>query len=53
MDENRAILEALSELECILYYAGSGNDLQPEINEIHDEAKAMLERWHFLTGITL
>ena len=53
MDENKIILETLSHLECVLFYSHDNNDLKPEIEELHDEVKYMLERWHFLTGATL
>ena len=52
MDGNKAIFEAIAELEMILYYARNDQQLAPEIEEMHQEAKTMLERWHFLTGET-
>lgn len=53
MDENKIILETLSNLECVLFYASKDNQLKPEIDELRTEVKYMLERWHFLTGATL
>ncbi len=54
---NKTIIEALSKLECALYYAadeGEGiDDLYPEYKELHQEAKTMLDRFHFLTGATI
>ena len=56
-DYNKTIIEALSKLECALYYAadeGEGiDDLYPEYKELHQEAKTMLDRFHFLTGATI
>ena len=52
MDGNKAILEAIAELEMILFYARDDQQFGPEIKELHQEAKTMLERWHFLTGET-
>ncbi len=56
-DYNKTIINALSELECALYYAadeGQGvNDLYPEYKELHQEARHMLDRFHFLTGATI
>ena len=46
----------MQELECALYYAadeGQGIDnLYEEYKELHEEARNMLNRFHFLTGIT-
>lgn len=54
---NQEIIDALSKLECALYYAadeGQGiDDLYPEYQELHQEAKTMLDRFHFLTGATI
>lgn len=54
---NQEIIDALSKLECALYYAadeGEGiDDLYPEYQELHQEAKTMLDRFHFLTGATI
>lgn len=50
MEEDKTILEAISTLECILFYAKGGNKLRPELEEMHKEIKKMLYRWHFLTG---
>lgn len=54
---NQSIIEALSKLECSLYYAADEaegiNDFYPEYKELHQEAKQMLEKFHFLTGATI
>ena len=54
---NQETIDALSKLECALYYAadeGQGiDDLYPEYQELHQEAKTMLDRFHFLTGATI
>ena len=48
---NQSIMIVLSELESILFYnKENAGDLKPEVEELHEEAKQMLERWHFLTG---
>lgn len=56
-DYNKSIINALSELECALYYAADEsqgvNDFYEEYKEMHQEAKNMLERFHFLTGATI
>lgn len=54
---NQSIINALSGLEAALYYAADEaqgiDDLYPEYKELHQEAKQMLERFHFLTGATI
>ena len=53
LKDNGSIIDALSELEMVLFYNRSDHELSPEVKELHQEAKAMLERWHFLTGETI
>lgn len=55
---NKQILEALSELECVLYYRADGSDshegVKPEATEaVHSLIKQALEAWHEATGETL
>ena len=54
---NQSIIDALSHLESALYYAADEaegiNDFYPEYKELHQEARAMLERFHFLTDATI
>lgn len=56
-DYNQTIIDTLSKLECALYYAADEaqgvNDFYPEYKELHQEAKTMLDRFHFLTGATI
>ena len=56
-DYNKSIIEALSTLECALFYAADEaegvNDFYPEYKELHQEARQMLDRFHFLTGATI
>lgn len=54
---NQSIIDTLSKLECALYYAADEaqgiDDLYPEYKELHQEARQMLDRFHFLTGATI
>ena len=54
---NQSIIDTLSKLECALYYAADEaqgvDDFYPEYQELHQEAKQMLDRFHFLTGATI
>lgn len=56
-DYNQTIIDTLSKLECALYYAADEaqgvNDFYPEYKELHQEARTMLDRFHFLTGATI
>ena len=57
VDYNKVIINALSGLEAALYYAADEaqgvNDFYPEYKELHQEARQMLDRFHFLTGATI
>lgn len=54
MSQNKAILEALSEAECVLYYASEGNEQElDKIKEMHEALHKMVKEWHELTGATL
>lgn len=57
VDYNKTIINVLSELECALYYAADEtqgiDDFYPEYEELHEEAKQMLDRFYFLTGATI
>lgn len=54
MNQNTAILEALSEAECVLYYASEGNEQEiAKIKEMHEALHKMVKEWHELTGATL
>ena len=54
---NQSIINYLSGLEAALFYAADEaqgiDDLYPEYKELHQEAKTMLDRSHFLTGATI
>ena len=54
---NQSIINYLSGLEAALFYAADESqgidDLYPEYKELHQEAKTMLDRFHFLTGATI
>ena len=54
---NQSIINYLSGLEAALFYAADEaqgiDDLYPEYKELHQEAKIMLDRFHFLTGATI
>lgn len=54
---NQSIINYLSGLEAALYYAADEaqgiDDLYPEYKELHQEARQMLDRFHFLTGATI
>jgi len=54
---NQSIINYLSGLEAALFYAADEaqgiDDLYPEYKELHQEAKTMLDRFHFLTGATI
>ena len=55
---NQEILEALSEIECYLYYRADGSDDQQGVNpadirKAHSLVRGALEVWHKATGCTL
>ena len=55
---NKEILQALSELESVLYYRADGSD-NPEgvetetTKEVHALVRKAIEKWHEATGETL
>lgn len=53
MEAYKAILEALSEAECITYYQTDDPKHGDSIKEINNELKQIIKKWHDLTGATL
>ena len=54
MNEYKAVLEALSEAECVIYYAGDKEATHKDtLRDFDKQLRAMIETWHALTGVTL
>jgi hypothetical protein len=53
MEAYKAILEALSEAECITYYQTDDKEQGYYIRKMNRELRKMIEEWHKRTGVTL
>lgn len=52
IEKQQEVLEMLSSIECILYYATDKAENE-ELNKIHDCVDGLLNKWHNLTGCIL
>jgi hypothetical protein len=53
MEAYKAILEALSEAECVCYYQTDDTEHGNKIKEMQQTLYKMIQEWHDLTGATL